>query len=134
MHACREAIVLVAIPMFASAASTVITTTPLFATQTLILNRFASVIFVTMLIGLAFVVLFMTPMLAMFGPGYKAPAEDSLLQKDQPLAKIIQVSLLRSFAVRFLMITVVTILIFVRFPSPHLVHFCYMSGSCSVCS
>lgn len=109
---------MVAIPMFASASSTVITTTPLFAAQTLILNRFASVIFVTMLIGLMYVVLFMTPMLAMLGPGYKLHTlEEDMQKRDLPLEKIIRASLFRSLTARFLLITVVTILVFVRSPN-----------------
>jgi hypothetical protein len=132
----REALIVVAIPMFASGASTVITTTPLFAVQTLVLNRFAAVILVTMVTGLAYVVLFMAPLLAMFGPGYNKKAHEDLMQKDLPLEKIIRASLIRSMSVRFLLIIVITILVFVRprsAPSPCLsrnvfLYQCYSSN------
>lgn len=103
--------------MFASAASTVISTAPLFAAQTLILNRFALVIFVTMVISLMYVVMFMTPMLAMFGPGHDVHAHKDLMKKkDLPLEKTIRETLLHSIAVRLLLIVVVTIVVFVRPP------------------
>jgi hypothetical protein len=102
--------------MLASGASTVITTAPLFGAQTLILNRFAAVILVTMLAGITFVILFMTPMLAMFGPGYKKKAHADIMQQDLPLEKILRTSILKSMSVRFLLVTVITILVFVRPP------------------
>ena len=112
---CREALTLVAIPMIASAISTVITTTPLFAAATLILKRFAAVIFVTMLVGLAYVILFLTPMLAMFGPG---PQKKKVIDEETPLHTVVTDLLLRSKGVRFVGVAVIAVLILVRFLSP----------------
>lgn len=102
---------LVAIPMMASAVSTVITTTPLFAAVTLILNRFASIIFVTMLVGLAYVFLFLTPMLAMFGPGFR---RRKVISQDTPLHKVVTDLLLKSKGVRFIGVAFIAVLILVR--------------------
>lgn len=108
---CREALVLVAVPMVASAFSTVITTTPLFAASTLILKRFAAVIFITMLVGLGYVVLFLTPMLAMFGPGVRKKRE---ITEDTPLREVVADMLLKSKGVRFVGMAVLAVLILVR--------------------
>lgn len=113
---CREALVLVAVPMVASAASTVITTTPLFAATTLILKRFASVIFVTMIVGLAYVLLFLTPVLAMFGPG-QARARDKTLVPSYWV--VLKQHLLDSKAVRLFLVIVIMLIAMVR-PAPSL--------------
>jgi hypothetical protein len=108
---CREALILVAVPMVASAASTVICTTPLFAAVTLILNRFAAVIFVTMVVGIIYVILFMVPMLAMFGPG---PKKKVVMSEDTPLHVVVKDELLKSKGVRFVVTTVIAVLVLVR--------------------
>lgn len=100
-----------AVPMVASAMSTVITTTPLFAAVTLILQRFAAVIFVTMIVGLLYVLFFLTPMLAMFGPGWKAQKK---ITEDTPITKVVTDMLITSKGVRFVLVTVITILVLVR--------------------
>lgn len=100
-----------AIPMVASAFSTVVTTTPLFAAATLILKRFAAVIFVTMLVGLAYVVLFLTPMLAMFGPG---PQKKKVINENTRLHVVVTDMLLHSKGVRFVGVAVLAVLILVR--------------------
>lgn len=100
-----------AVPMVASALSTIIATVPLFAAQTLILFRFASIIFVTMLVGMAYVFLFLTPMLAMFGPG---PTKKMAISEDTPIRTIIIEFLWKSKAVRFIGVTLIGLVILVR--------------------
>jgi hypothetical protein len=100
--------------MVASAASTVITTTPLFAAVTLILNRFAAVIFVTMVVGIVYTVLFMTPLMAMFGPG---PAKKKEVNEDTPLHVVVTDMLLKSKGVRFIGTAVIAVLVLVCFRS-----------------
>jgi hypothetical protein len=117
----REALVLVAVPMTASAMSTVITTTPLFAALTLILRRFAAVIFITMLVGLAYVFLFMTPLLAMFGPG---PKRKKVITERTPLRVVVVDFLLQSKGVRFVGVAVVSVIVLVR-PSRLLLISCH---------
>jgi uncharacterized oligopeptide transporter (OPT) family protein len=92
----------------------VVTTTPLFAAVTLILQRFAAVIFVTMLVGLVYVLLFLTPLLAMFGPGYKPKKQ---ITEDTPIARVVTDMLLHSKGVRFVVVTVISILALVRLPA-----------------
>lgn len=111
MVLCREALILVAVPMVASAFSTVITTTPLFAASTLILKRFAAVIFITMLVGLIYVILFLTPMLAMFGPGVQKKRD---ITESTPLYEVVKDTLLRSKGVRFVGMAVLAVLALVR--------------------
>lgn len=110
---CREALVLVAVPMVASAVSTVITTTPLFAATTLILKRFAAVIFVTMLVGLAYVVLFLTPVLAMFGPGRARQRDKTMVPSYW---KVFVEHLLNSKAVRLFAVIIFMLIAMVRHP------------------
>lgn len=110
---CREALVLVAVPMVASAASTVITTTPLFAATTLILKRFAAVIFVTMIVGLAYVLLFLTPVLAMFGPGTARARDKTMVPSYWAVLKD---HLVNSKAVRLFLVVVLMLIAMVRPP------------------
>lgn len=86
--------------MAASGVSTVATCLPLFATETLILNRFAAVLSITMGIGLAYVFLFLAPMMGMFGPlvsKSRAPVTASVLNRSL-------IVLLNSKAVRFILV------------------------------
>eukprot|EP00892_Ulva_mutabilis_P004434 jgi/Ulvmu1/2362/UM013_0210.1 len=110
----REALVLVAVPMVASAVSTVITTTPLFAATTLILKRFSAVIFVTMIVGLAYVLLFLTPVLAMFGPG-KARQRDKTMVPSY--WKVLVEHILNSKAVRLFAVIVLMLIAMNLIPS-----------------
>lgn len=105
---------LVGVPMSASAISTVITTTPLFATQTLILNSFASVIAITMSVGLLYVWLFLTPLIGMFGP--KTVHSDAGMKGDAPLWKRVLHTLYMSKAIRFIVVCALLYIFLVR---PH---------------
>ena len=107
---------LVGIPMAASAISTVITTTPLFATQTLILNSFAYVIAITMSVGLLYVWLFLTPMVGMLGP--KAAHSDAGVGGDAPLWKRVMHTLYMSKAIRFIVVCALLYLFLVRCACP----------------
>jgi hypothetical protein len=86
--------------MIASGLSTIITTTPLFATQTLILQTFAYVIAITMLVGLIYVFLFLAPTIGMFGPSaaYRGPTAEG------PTWKRVLRMLFLSKAVRFIFV------------------------------
>ena len=100
------------IPMAASGLSTVATCLPLFATETVILNRFAAVLSITMGIGLAYVLLFLAPMMAMVGPVVtktRAPVTASVLSRSLTV-------LLNSKAVRFMVVCMLALLTLVR---PH---------------
>jgi hypothetical protein len=108
--ACRESFIIVGIPMVASSVSTVATCLPLFATKTVILNRFAAVLAVTMALGLAYVVLFQVPMMGMFGPlvtKNRAPMDASVLKRTFTV-------LLNSKAVRFMIVCVLALITLVR--------------------
>jgi hypothetical protein len=111
------------IPMAASGLSTVATCLPLFATVTVILNRFAGVLALTMGIGLAYTLLFLAPMMGMFGPlvtKTRAPVTASVFHRSLTV-------LLNSKAVRFILVCLVAFLTLVRifwllpFDIPHYV-------------
>lgn len=96
--------------MIASGFSTVATCLPLFATRTLILQRFAAVLSVTMALGLAYVLLFLTPMIAMFGPV-------NTRTKPPPAATLTKrtiAAVLRSRAVRFILVCMLGLAVMVR--------------------
>lgn len=96
--------------MAASGISTVATCLPLFATQTLILNRFAAVLSITMGIGLAYVLLFLAPMMAMFGPlvaKNRAPVTATVLNRSMTV-------ILNSKAVRFILVCLLALVTLVR--------------------
>jgi hypothetical protein len=113
---CREALILVFFPTFASAASTGLTTVPLFLAKVLILRRFAVVILFTMALGLAFTVLFMTPVLAMFGPGYTGSARSHhmVITDETTVFEIIRDTVQRNAAFRFLLVSAITFALVVR--------------------
>lgn len=96
--------------MAASGISTVATCLPLFATKTVILNRFAAVLSVTMGIGLLYVLLFLAPMMGMFGPlvtKTRAPVTASVLSRSMTV-------LLNSKAVRFILVCIFALVTLVR--------------------
>lgn len=107
------------VPMVSSALSTVITAIPLAFAQVLILSRFAVVIFFTMLVGLAYVIFFLTPVLAIFGPGYRGQTHSHSHQikitDKTPVLQVIKDTLLQSIALRFFVVTALGMLVFVRF-------------------
>jgi hypothetical protein len=98
--------------MVASGVSTVVVTTPLFATTTRILNSFAVVIAITMAIGLTYTFLFLTPAIGLFGPD-KAHSHP---KKEWAFKKHISHTLYSSKAVRFVGVMALMIALMVRSP------------------
>ena len=103
---------MVGMPMLASGLSTILTTTPLFATETRILKNFGAVIAVTMTVGILYVFLFLSPAMGLLGPS-RAYAEPSAAG---PLWKRIGAALYQSKAVRFIVVVAFMFLLLVRFP------------------
>jgi hypothetical protein len=98
------------IPMLASGISTVLTTTPLFATKTLILKNFASVIAVTMSVGLLYTFIFLVPLMGLCGP-----KQGHTRQSDEGgFTKRVLATMYLSKAVRFIVVCALLALALVR--------------------
>jgi hypothetical protein len=103
--------------MVASALSTIIASIPLFWAKVLILSRFAVVILLTMAIGLAYTIFFLTPVLAMVGPGFKGAANSktqSLVITDETTMKdILRDTVMRNTTFRFVMVSAISLMMMV---------------------
>jgi hypothetical protein len=108
----REAIQTMGIPMFASGVSSVVTMTPLFATKTVILKRFAAVIAVTMSVGLLYTFVFLLPLMGILGP---TKGHTSASGKGGFWRRV-GMTLYLSKAVRFIVMCVILAATLVRFP------------------